>query len=161
MQLRVKREAQHVLGESGAVLEDGTQVQFTEGGVKPLVEGPSGIIWSNGQVTQKRSKREAQHLVGESGAVLEDGQQVQFTEGGVVPLVEGPAGIIWSNGQLTQKRSKRNAPDPPPTSSPTAPACSCPPEFSWPARDPPAWCSPTARTSSSKCTFYVIKLKDN
>jgi len=108
-----KREAQHLVGESGAVLEDGQQVQFTEGGVKPLVEGPSGIIWSNGQVTQKRSKREAQHLVGESGAVLEDGQQVQFTEGGVVPLVEGPAGIIWSNGQLTQKRSKRNAPGSP------------------------------------------------
>merc|ERR1719423_453265 len=114
------RDAQHVIGESGAVLEDGTQVQFTEGGVKPLVEGPSGIIWSNGQVTQKRSKREAQHLVGESGAVLEDGQQVQFTEGGVVPLVEGPdgtgvqlpagvfvassgpSGVVLTNGQNIQ-----------------------------------------------------------
>merc|ERR1711962_473949 len=47
IQLRSKR---HTIGDGGAILADGTLVQFQHGTVAPyiLLEGPSGILWSNG-----------------------------------------------------------------------------------------------------------------
>merc|ERR1711962_732741 len=74
IQLRSKR---HTIGDGGAILADGTLVQFQHGTVAPyiLLEGPSGILWSNGQLTQKRAKRS---LIGPSG-MLHNGVPVQFS----------------------------------------------------------------------------------
>jgi len=145
IQLRSKR---HVIGESGAVLADGTLVQFNHGLTETpyiVLEGPSGILWSNGQPTQKRAKRS---LVGPSGIVGADGTLIQFgqaevearagltdeqlaravvvgpsgivnhdginiqLDGPIVPYVilDGPSGQVWSDGSLTQKRAKRSLP---------------------------------------------------
>merc|ERR1711962_942395 len=143
IQLRSKR---HVIGESGAVLADGTLVQFNHGLTETpyiILEGPSGILWSNGQLTQKRAKRS---LVGPSGIVGADGTLQQFgqaevearagltdeqnadavvvgpsgivTKSGVniqfdapaapYVILDGPTGQVWSDGSLTQKRAKRS-----------------------------------------------------
>jgi len=50
----VGRSKRHVFGESGMILDDGTQVQFKEGGVTILLEGPSGILLSDGTQVQKK-----------------------------------------------------------------------------------------------------------
>merc|ERR1712025_1144044 len=143
IQLRSKR---HVIGDGGAVLADGTLVQFQQGTVEQptiILEGPSGILWSNGQLTQKRAKRS---LVGPSGIVGADGTLQQFgqaevearagltdeqnadavvvgpsgivTKSGVnvqfdapaapYVILDGPSGQVWSDGSITQKRAKRS-----------------------------------------------------
>jgi len=143
IQLRAKR---HLIGEGGAVLTDGTLVQFNHGATETpyiVLEGPSGILWSNGQQTQKRAKRS---LVGPSGIVGADGTLTQFGHAevglragltaeqnanavvvgpsGIVNrngintqfaapaaryvILDGPSGQVWSDGSLTQKRAKRS-----------------------------------------------------
>jgi len=112
IQLRSKR---HIIGESGAVLADGTLIQFNHaaGTETPyiILEGPSGILWSNGQLTQKRAKRS---LVGPSGIVGADGTLIQFGQAEVElragltdeqnarAVVVGPSGIVNKDGINTQ-----------------------------------------------------------
>merc|ERR1711962_1439725 len=76
IQLRSKR---HTIGDGGAILADGTLVQFQHGTVAPyiLLEGPSGTVMSDGTLIQKRAKRS---LVGPSGMIRADGTPVQFTQ---------------------------------------------------------------------------------
>merc|ERR1711962_1993437 len=109
IQLRSKR---HTIGDGGAILADGTLVQFQHGTVAPyiLLEGPSGILWSNGQLTQKRAKRS---LIGPSG-MLHNGVPVQFShaEGQLrsklTPdqysraIVVGPSGAVALDGKNIQ-----------------------------------------------------------
>merc|ERR1712055_1193490 len=140
IQKRAKRSilntAGHLIGDSGAVLSNGKQIQFKaafnpagvpdliEGmkasGIAVTVEGPSGVVFADGTLIQKRAKRSINapgHLVGASGAVLSDGKQVQFKAGGVSGIIEGfkdagvavaadgPSGIVFTN--QIQKRAKR------------------------------------------------------
>uniref|UniRef100_Q7M4A2 Cuticular protein isoform HACP4.6a n=3 Tax=Homarus americanus TaxID=6706 RepID=Q7M4A2_HOMAM len=44
-----------LFGPSGAILDDGTQVQFSKAGVTVLLEGPSGYVFSDGTLVQKKS----------------------------------------------------------------------------------------------------------
>merc|ERR1711970_1523158 len=110
IQLRSKR---HLIGEGGAVLADGTQVQFNHGIETPYIvlEGPSGILWSNGQQTQKRAKRS---LIGPSGIVGADGTLTQFghaevelragltAEQNANAIVVGPSGAVTLDGRNIQ-----------------------------------------------------------
>lgn len=92
---RVKRS---LVGPSGMILDDGTQVQFKTPFAEIALEGPSGIILTDGTLVQKRAKRA---LVGPSGAILPDGTPVQFSAG-ASPVVSGPSGIVFNNGENIQ-----------------------------------------------------------
>merc|ERR1712168_858493 len=142
IQKRAKRSilntAGHLIGDSGAVLSNGKLIQFkaafNPAGAPQLIdgmkaagmavasEGPSGIVFTDGTLIQKRAKRSINapgHLVGASGAVLSDGKQVQFKAGGVSGIIkgfkdagvavaaDGPSGIVFTNGIQIQKRAKR------------------------------------------------------
>merc|ERR1711942_588795 len=110
IQLRSKR---HTIGDGGAILDDGTLVQFNHGVVAPTIvlEGPSGILWSNGQLTQKRAKRS---LIGPSGMFLADGTPVQFShaegqlrskltpEQYTRAVLVGPSGAVAVDGKNIQ-----------------------------------------------------------
>merc|ERR1712168_1519561 len=102
-----------VVGDSGAII-DGEAIQFLEPGVTIASRGPSGVVFSNGQVLQLkgRKKRSAGDVVGDSGAII-DGELIQFTEPGVTVASRGPSGVVFSNGQLLQLkgRKKRSAGD--------------------------------------------------
>merc|ERR1711962_960785 len=110
IQLRSKR---HTIGDGGAILADGTLVQFQHGTAAPyiLLEGPSGTVMSDGTLIQKRAKRS---LVGPSGMIRADGTPVQFTqaegeirgaltaEENARAAVVGPSGIVNFDGMNTQ-----------------------------------------------------------
>ncbi|KAK7083106.1 hypothetical protein SK128_001514 [Halocaridina rubra] len=55
LKIASSRTKRHVIGESGMILDDGQQIQFKTGGVKILLEGPSGILMSDGTLIQKRA----------------------------------------------------------------------------------------------------------
>jgi len=80
------------------ILEDGTQVQFKEAGATILLDGPSGIVMSDGTLVQKRSKR---HLIGPSGIITDAGEIIQLPPG-VTVVASGPSGFVLSNGQNIQ-----------------------------------------------------------
>jgi len=44
-----------VLGDSGLITADGQQFQFKEGGVQILLDGPSGLLLSDGTQIQKKA----------------------------------------------------------------------------------------------------------
>jgi len=105
-QKRGKRSAQHLIGESGAVLADGTQVQFSEGNAEVLLEGPSGIIWSDGTITQKRAKRSATSGVSAKELGIEVPQ-------GVSVVLAGSSHALLSDGSVVPLRTKRSTPGAP------------------------------------------------
>merc|ERR1711962_261402 len=99
-----------LVGASGIVHKSGN-TQFTrEQAEDILLIGPSGILWSNGQLTQKRAKRS---LIGPSG-MLHNGVPVQFShaEGQLrsklTPdqytraIVVGPSGAVALDGKNIQ-----------------------------------------------------------
>merc|ERR1712189_142119 len=75
-----------------------------------VLEGPSGLLMSDGTLVQKRAKRSA-HNIGASGIILADGTPVQLVKGGegVHIVLEGPSGLLMSDGTTVQKRAKRYA----------------------------------------------------
>jgi len=99
----VNRAKRHTIGESGMILDDGTQVQFKTGGATILLEGPSGIIMSDGTIVQKRGKRAADfgHTIGNSGIITKDGQLFQLGHG-VTVVSAGPSGAVLSDGRNIQ-----------------------------------------------------------
>jgi len=80
------------------ILKDGTQVQFKTAGATILLEGPSGIVMSDGTLVQKRSKR---HLIGHSGIITDQGELIQLPAG-VTVVAAGPSGFVLSNGENIQ-----------------------------------------------------------
>merc|ERR1712035_301477 len=85
----VKRD---LVGPSGMILKDGTQVQFKEPFATVTLDGPSGMILSDGTLVQKRAKRA---LTGPSGMILADGTPVQFPAH-ATQVLTGPSGIVFS-----------------------------------------------------------------
>merc|ERR1712035_57568 len=88
---RVKRD---LIGPSGMILSDGTQVQFKTESPSVLLDGPSGLVMSDGTLVQRRSKRAN---VGPSGMILPDGTPVQFPAH-AEKVLAGPSGIVFSTG---------------------------------------------------------------
>merc|ERR1712128_202241 len=88
-----------------------------------LLNGPSGIVMSDGTLIQKRAKRSLP-LVGPSGMLLADGTQVQFDakdleqRKGLTPdqnakaVVFGPSGIVLNDGANIQFGAESAPPAP-------------------------------------------------
>merc|ERR1712106_749865 len=97
-----------VVGPSGIDNRNGVNTQFAAPAARYVIlDGPSGQVWSDGSLTQKRAKRS---LVGPSGIVGADGTLTQFGHAEVAlragltaeqnanAVVVGPSGIVNSNG---------------------------------------------------------------
>jgi len=98
------------IGESGAVLRDGTQIQYKEPGVTALA-APSAVLFSDGQSHQfggrkKRAVNQYGDDIGESAAILRDGKVILFQGAGVTALA-GPSAVRFSDGQVHQFSSRR------------------------------------------------------
>jgi len=98
------------VGKSGAVLRDGTQIQYKAPGVTALA-GPSAVLFSDGQSHQfsarrKRAVNQYGDNIGESAAILRDGKVVLFQGAGVTALA-GPSAVRFSDGQVHQFSSRR------------------------------------------------------
>jgi len=109
---RRKRSPQ-LLGPSGYISEDGQQVQFATGGVDVLLDGPSGLVFGDGQLLQKRGKRSTFGMI--HGAQVGAGQLM--TPAGVPHLFNlgakvaaaGPSGVVLTDGQNIQYTRKKRS----------------------------------------------------
>merc|ERR1712002_1188014 len=106
-----------LVGPSGMLLADGTQVQFdqkdleqrkgltAEQNANAVVFGPSGIVLKTGENIQfdAESAPPAPHVVldGPSGTVMSDGSLIQKVVKRSLPLV-GPSGMILEDGTQVQ-----------------------------------------------------------
>jgi len=103
VQFRTKRA---LIGPSGLILDDGTQVQFRademavrssltdEENLNAVVIGPSGIVNRDGKNTQLNAPDAPTVLLdGPSGQVMSDGSLVQKV---VKRSLIGPSGMLWN-----------------------------------------------------------------
>ncbi|MPC41058.1 Cuticle protein CP459 [Portunus trituberculatus] len=93
-----------LIGSSGAITADGKHVQLDRDGLPVtrtkravLLEGPSGVLFEDGQKRHLPPGVEIV-LMSEAGAVLSNGENVQFRKKRDV-LLEGPSGVLFKDGQ--------------------------------------------------------------
>jgi len=101
-QFRKKRSTKCLIGPSGVLCPGAAPVQFSKHAT-PVVEGPSGIVFSTGeniQIGSRRKRSLSKCLQGPSGVVCPSGP-IQFPAN--AKLVEaGPSGLVFSTGENIQ-----------------------------------------------------------
>merc|ERR1712002_1110069 len=110
---------------SGIVNYDGINEQFAAPGLPTLLlVGPSGMLLADGTQVQFDQKDLEQRkgltaeqnanavVFGPSGIVLKTGENIQFGAEDAPPaphvVLDGPSGTVMSDGTLMQKRAKRH-----------------------------------------------------